>query len=491
MAADAVLDASFPRCAPFRNLPSTTHIIVSRYKASGGAGASKKKNGHLTDHGSIRHFAFIHLIIWSVWLGGREPRSTPHLAAAAVSPADGFAAAPLDGLTRIAAPDPLALATSLAAAAASVARLDQALAGHPLAQAFLYRMRLVAVRHQAAADGALIDPWHLAATVEGLRLRMDPYLRIIDRADILEKARRALTLHQWLVEPDFDQEGEVQRAEILLSRQPGTLHPLLAAAQGLREWIDAGETRAPMRAAMVRFWRQRQLTRSPVPLTGAGALRAGQSWDRDLWLPAFLAAIEREAADGLDLLYTMERAWFAARRASAGRRRDSHAAAVVDVLAAAPVISATTVASVLGIAVKSAIRLLDDLVAGGIVIEVTHRSKRRLFALAGLAPLRDSVRPPYRPDPNRGRGQPRHEVEEDSADAAPVPPQSLTPRERHTFAYHALEEAMAHLDTVVRRARQTLASQAPDEVLVRAARQVETAADSIAEEDFGVESDGS
>lgn len=127
--------------------------------------------------------------------GRREPRSTDSLAAKTVTPADGFAAVPLDGLTRIAATDPRALATSLAAAAASIARLDQALAGHPLAQAFLYRMRLVAVRHQAAADGTLIDPWHLAATVEGLRLRMDPYLRIIDRADILEMVKTALTLH--------------------------------------------------------------------------------------------------------------------------------------------------------------------------------------------------------------------------------------------------------------------------------------------------------
>lgn len=407
-----------------------------------------------------------------------------------MTPADGFAIAPLDGLNRIASPDPLALATRLASAAAAVARLDQALAGHPLAQAFLYRMRLGAVRNQAAADGALIDPWHLAATVEGLRLRMDPYLRIIDRADILEKARTALTLHQWLVEPDFDQEGEVQRAESLLRRQPAAIHPLLAAAQGLRDWIDAGETRAPMRAAMVRFWRQRQLLRLPVPLTGAAALRAGQSWDRDFWLPAFLAAIEREAADGLDLLYTMERAWFAARRAIAGRRKDSHAAAVVDVLAAAPVLSATTVASVLGIAVKTAIRLLDDLVAAGIAIEITHRAKRRLFALAGLVPLRDIVRPPYRPDPNRGRGQPRHEVEEDFADAAPVSPQPLTPLERRAFEYNALEEAMSHLDAVVRRARQTLASPASNGALVPIGRQVEAAADLIMEADFADESDG-
>ena len=50
---------------------------------------------------------------------------------------------------------------------------------------------------------------------------MDPYLRIIDRADILENAQAPRsTLHQWIVEPDFDQEGEVQRAEAMLARQP-------------------------------------------------------------------------------------------------------------------------------------------------------------------------------------------------------------------------------------------------------------------------------
>jgi hypothetical protein len=104
------------------------------------------------------------------------------------------------------------LLTSVGAAASAMGRLDQALGSHPLAQAWLHRMRLEAVRRQAAVDGDLIDQWHLAATLEGLRLRMDPYLRIIDRAVILDKAKVALGYHQWLVEPDFDQEGEVQRA---------------------------------------------------------------------------------------------------------------------------------------------------------------------------------------------------------------------------------------------------------------------------------------
>jgi hypothetical protein len=369
---------------------------------------------------------------------------------------DALIDAPLRRLLCTEAADPMVLAAALAGAASAIARLDQALASHPLGQAFLYRARLESVRQQAAVDGQLIDPWHLAATLEGLRLRMDPYLRIIDRGAILDRARAALTLHQWIVEPDFDQEGEVQRAEALLAMQPAPLPPLIAAARGLREWIQSGEARPAMRSALIRFWRKRQLLRLPVPLTGAAALRAGQSWDADDWLPAFLGAIEREARDGLDLLFAMERAWFTARGAISGRRKDSHDAAAVDVLAAAPVLSATTLARILGIAVKNAIRILDALVKAEIAIEVAHRAKRRLFALQGLAPLQHVVQPPYRPDPSRGRGRPRHEIEEDAPEAPPPLLTPLTPIERRAFDYTALEEAMAHLDAVVRQTRRAL-----------------------------------
>jgi hypothetical protein len=67
--------------------------------------------------------------------------------------------------------DPLVV--SLARATGAIARLDQALAGHPLAPALLYRARLDAARRAAAVDGHGVDPWHLAAVLEGLRLRMD------------------------------------------------------------------------------------------------------------------------------------------------------------------------------------------------------------------------------------------------------------------------------------------------------------------------------
>jgi hypothetical protein len=120
-------------------------------------------------------------------------------------------------------------------------------------------------------------------------------------------------------------------------------------------------------------------------------------------------------------------------------------------------LSASTLARVLGIAVKNAIRILDTLVAADIAIEVTHRSKRRLFGLEGLTPLRDVVQPPYRPEPGRSRGRPPNlRFDDVVADPPPLPP--LTPIERRAFDYTALEETMAHLEAVVRASRYALRS---------------------------------
>ena len=357
--------------------------------------------------------------------------------------------------SRLAA-DP-ALTTALAAAAAAIARLDEALDGHPLLPAFLYRARLDAVRRQAAVDGKLIDPWHLAAVLQGLRLRMDGALRIIDRGAVLDAARHALMLHQWIVAPDFDEEGEVQQAEKHLAGVAAAGDtPLLAAARGVHAWLDSGGTRPPIRAALVRFWTRHKILRVAVPLTAAAALRAETSFELSAWLPAFLRALATEAADGRQLLMDLERAWFAARFAVGGRRRDSHAAVAVDVLAATPLISATSLAAGLGVTVKSGIRLLDGLVAAGIAVEVTWRSKRRLFGLKDMAPLAEAVRRPYRPEPGRGRGRPPILTAEDEITGAQPPLPPLTPIERRAFDYGELEHCMVQLDQTIRHTKRVL-----------------------------------
>jgi hypothetical protein len=349
-----------------------------------------------------------------------------------------------------------ALAGALERASASFARLDQALENHPLRAAFLYRARLDAVRRQAAVDGQSIDPWHLAAVLEGLRLRMDGALRIIDRGAIFEAARHALTLHQWIVAPDFDQEDEVQIAEKALAHPSAAAAPMLSAAVSMHAWLQDGGTRPPIRAALIRHWTKHRLLRAPVPLTGPRALGAEVPFEREAWIPLFLEALADEAADALQLLYSMERAWFTARASVAARRRTSRAAAAVDVLAAAPLVSATTLAVGLGMAVKNAIALLNAFAEAEIVVEVTHRSKRRLFGLAGLAPLRDEVAPPRRPEPGRGPGRPPAIREEAALPPPPQPDRPLTPIERKAIDYSDLEHWMAHADQVIRDTRRAL-----------------------------------
>ncbi len=347
------------------------------------------------------------------------------------------------------------LPEALEQAAGAIGRLDQALDGHPLLPAFLYRARLDAVRRQAAADGHGIDPWHLAAVLEGLRLRMEGALRIIDRGMIFEAARTALSHHQWLVAPDFDQEGDIQAAENHLAKNtsPGAL---LAAAFQVRDWLETGGTRPPMRTALIRFWRRRGVLRHPVPLTGPRALSADAPEGLAEWVCTFLYALAEEARDYHELLRGLERTWLAARRKGAGQRSTSRAALSIDVLAAAPLLSATTLARATGLSIKSATVMLAGLVADEVAVEVTHRSARRLFGLAGMAPVRDATISPRRPEPGRGRGRPAFEREVAPVET-PVPPPAATGRfEWPAIDYGGLEEAIAQAEQVIRSTRHSL-----------------------------------
>ena len=103
--------------------------------------------------------------------------------------------------------------------------------------------------------------------------------------------------------------------------------------------------------------------------------------------------------------------------------------------------SATTLARAIGMSVKCATELLDRFVAAEMAVEVTHRSARRLFGLRGMAPLGEAVRPPYRPDPNRGRGRPpifaiKRTPQGRGADAAARPGRAAKLRLRRSRALH-------------------------------------------------------
>ena len=366
---------------------------------------------------------------------------------------------PDDGLPAPAAASALALEP----AAAAVARLDAALLGHPLAAAWAYRARLDAVRRQAAADGKAIDPWHLATLVEGVRLRLDPGAPVIDRGAIFDAARHAFALYRWYSRPDDAQQAAISVAAAHLAKVADDHSPLLGAAYAIHAWLDRGGERPPLRAALATYWVRREVTALPCPLlTGTAALAAEVRWTRAIWIGHYLDAVRAEAADGLALLRLIERSWFQARHAVAGRRCDSHAAAAIDLLAAAPLLSATSLANLLGIAIKNAIRLLDGFVVLGIASEVTHRSKRRLYGLTHLAPLRAATTAPRRPQPGRRPGRPGAAVIKpvDAAAGEPPPPlvpsPPLLPLERRQFNFSDIDQLLDLTDQAIRRAQNVL-----------------------------------
>jgi hypothetical protein len=336
-------------------------------------------------------------------------------------------------------------------------RLSQLLKGHPLLPAILYRAQLEAARRCASVDGAAIDPWSLAAMLAGLRLQLDRTDVVAERGMIFSAARHAMGVHSWLTNPDFDQEGDIRLAEAMLAERERQ-DPWQAAAMTLRDWVNVGRPRMAIRAAIVRHWHHHGLMPPDVPLVGAASLMADESWDLEQWLPTFYRTLANEADEIVNLTSRLDHVWRQARFAIRGYRRSSHAPALVDLLAAAPMLSSPIVATVLDIAPKNAIRLLEDLLADGVIVEVSRRAKGRLYALPDMAPLRESVAEPKRPEFGRGRGRPRADapMPEVVEEPEPIRPAPAAPIDRFAFDYGGLDAAMAELEAVSRKTKSAL-----------------------------------
>jgi hypothetical protein len=339
------------------------------------------------------------------------------------------------------------VAPALTRTALAFGALDQQLRRHPLREAVLFRARLEAARQCAAVDGFLIDPWQLAASLEGLRPRIRGQ-DVYERGSEVDALRYAFEQYQWLARSSESQEERITEAFRCAALPVGRLGVLWGSALAFREWIEAGEARAPFRGALVRLWQTEGVFSGAYPITGAAAFRVRTPWDERRWIPAWLSALEHEAAGIRDMVHTLERSWRDARAQAGAQRRNSKAALAIDIIAAHPVISATTLAARLSISVQAACVLLGRFVERGLVVDVTWRSARRLFALKDLAPLRESVQKPCRPLDGRKLGRPRVNeivVQEEEDPIENATPQ-LCPRWHPDFS--ELEAAMAFVDAL-------------------------------------------
>ena len=71
--------------------------------------------------------------------------------------------------------------------------------------------------------------------------------------------------------------------------------------------------------------------------------------------------------------------------------------------------------------------------------------------LKGMAPFGEAVRPPYLPEPGRGRGRPPILTVEDNVARPPLPSPPLTPIDRPQFDYSDLDHWMAQMDQAIQK----------------------------------------
>ncbi|AOX21725.1 hypothetical protein [Kozakia baliensis] len=344
----------------------------------------------------------------------------------------------------------------LTRAALAIGRLDQRLRNHPLQSAILFRERLEAARACAAVDGHLIDPWHLAAELEGLKPRIVGE-NAYDRGNVIDAAKAAFDQYLWLTRPTSEQTTRLESALAALDNAAIANGPLLGAAQAFHRWIDVGRDRSSMRGALVRFWQESTVLHCPLPLVAARAFAGEAPWEPRRWTPLFLGCLADEAEAIERRTIAFEQAWRVARAQTRVQRRTSRARTALDLIAAFPVISAFRLSELLGVSLKGAYLYLERFLADGLVVEVTHRSARRLFALKGLEPLRDAVAPPRRPLPGRKRGRPRRDaVEAGTFSAVDLAPPSDPSPSPEPIDYAALEEALAAADAAIARFRKVI-----------------------------------
>src|SRR3954449_106388 len=364
------------------------------------------------------------------------------------------------------------IVTALENAAVAVGRLDAALAGNPLRRAWTFWSELDAARRHAEADGRKVDLFRLAAHLHGLPLRLGDTTSAPERGREIASLNYAVELRSWMAAPDPEQQRLRDIALDSLRDCGGGQPALVAIAQGMLSWLAGQGSRPAIRTAVPLYLRDRGITiHALAAVTGGDALRAGPD-DPDGFTVRFLEAVRREAADGRDLLLTMEREWREARLwvdHRAGGRSTSRLPAAVDLLAASPLLSISALADALSCSVEGASRMLDALVGLEIAAEVTGRTgrgARRLYGLKRLLPIRAETTAVRRQARGGQRGRPKRvltapfaELADDSGAAGVTPDAELVEPVRLaavSFDFDALDRLIAAADERTRGVRRLL-----------------------------------
>jgi hypothetical protein len=286
----------------------------------------------------------------------------------------------------------------------SLGRLSEAFETSPLAAAWEARERLEAVFRLAQADGLGIDRDRI------LRLTHD--LPVTRTAGDLGDSALMPILDLLGLSPERRSAGrggptpappELAAVEIAL-RSEGDPGSPVALLRNLHRWLVQGGRPSVGYVALIQCLAMGGMTPRALSVLArpSGGYRIGPT----TWTEKALVILADAADQGRRDLATLERIVAEWRRRLGKRRRHSRMEALVLNLAAAPVATPTAVARRLGVSLRGAAVMLDELADLGIVVEITGRRSWKTYlvcdpgragAIDPRKPHSRGVTPPVRP----------------------------------------------------------------------------------------------
>lgn len=178
----------------------------------------------------------------------------------------------------------------------------------------------------------------------------------------------------------------VARPLALAETDAATVHPRLVRALDLLRRDSRTDRSIAAWLGLPFALRDLGLSGAPLPcLTGgAKAFRLRKTIDQQDWLAA-LRALEASALSGLAHLDNLERHYRLAQRAIAEEYRPGALPRLLALTSFRPLLGPQSVATILGMSVAGASKLLERAAGAGLLVEINHRRSWRQFLTPDLA----------------------------------------------------------------------------------------------------------
>lgn len=280
------------------------------------------------------------------------------------------------------------MVTAIAAATATIARLDARIIASPVAKPWAMRATWSGYARALQLQSAEVEEIDVFSWGCDLRIPGRPPLPShLDLFDRFEDWRASLD------DPDTLAWRDGLPTAIGDPAASAAHPPLVRALDTVRQLARIDHSIMPWLGLPFAL-RDRGLTASPLPCLagGAKAFRLKPRPNDDDWL-VMLRGLERAATIGLERLHSLERHYRDAQRTIAAEYRPGALPALLALIQYHPLLSPQSAAELLCMSIAGASKLIERAATTGLLVEITQRRSWRQFLTPDLAADFGYVRP--------------------------------------------------------------------------------------------------